>query len=74
MKVDTNIENRAWITTMTKHTMKMNKQLQVRLLDIAEHRLKVLEGSESPTEERKKKKIKENGFPLEGEGGTQSQG
>lgn len=74
MKVDTNMGNRAWLTTMTKHTMKMNKQLQVRLLDIAEHRLKELEETGSPTEEPKKKKIKENGFVLEGEGGTQTQG
>ncbi|KAK1357928.1 Protein ROOT INITIATION DEFECTIVE like [Heracleum sosnowskyi] len=74
MKVDTNMGNRAWIVTMTKHTMKMNKQLQIRLLDIAEHRLKELEEAESPTEERKKKKIKENGFSIEGEGVTQSHG
>lgn len=72
MKVDASIENRAWITAMTKHTMRMNKKLQVRLLDMAEHRLKELEGIGLPTEERKKKKIKENGFSLEG-GGTQPQ-
>ncbi|KAL1814601.1 hypothetical protein ACET3Z_017175 [Daucus carota] len=66
MKVDTNVENRAWITTMTKHTMRMNKQLQVKLLDIAEHRLKELEKTESPADEPKKKKTKENGPPIDG--------
>ena len=43
MKLEKSIDDRMWVTSMTKHVMEMNKDLQSRLLDIMqcphEHRL-----------------------------------
>lgn len=39
LKVETNVENRLWITNMTKHVIEMNSHLQSRLLDLTQIRL-----------------------------------
>lgn len=39
MKVETAIENRLWTIGMTKHVMSINRQLQLRLVDMMEQRL-----------------------------------
>ncbi|KAJ4972973.1 hypothetical protein NE237_006147 [Protea cynaroides] len=39
MKVETNVKNRMWATSMTKHVTEMNKQLRSRLLDLMDCRL-----------------------------------
>ncbi|CAH1423206.1 unnamed protein product [Lactuca virosa] len=39
LKVETNVENRLWITNMTKHVIEMNSHLQSRLLDLTQLRL-----------------------------------
>ncbi|RDX64740.1 Protein ROOT INITIATION DEFECTIVE 3, partial [Mucuna pruriens] len=39
MKVETSIENRVWATSMAKHVMVINKQLQSQLLDLIQRRL-----------------------------------
>lgn len=74
MKVDTSIENRVWATKMTKHMMEMNKHLQSRLLDLAECRLIEPAESKSSAKEQKKKKLKVDSLPLQGEEEIQLQG
>ncbi|KAI3983693.1 hypothetical protein MKX01_001097 [Papaver californicum] len=39
MKVETNVENRLWATSMTRHMTDMNKHLRSRLLDLMQCRL-----------------------------------
>lgn len=74
MKVDISIENRVWATKMTKHMMEMNKHLQSRLLDLAECRLIEPAESKSSAKEQKKRKLKVDSLPLQGEEDIQPQG
>ncbi|KAK9278188.1 hypothetical protein L1049_027748 [Liquidambar formosana] len=73
MKVETSVENRMWATRMTKHVMEMNKHLQSRLLDLMQFRLLWPPEVDSRTT-RKKKKLKVESPPLQGEEQPLSQG
>ncbi|XVE56609.1 hypothetical protein DITRI_Ditri04bG0024700 [Diplodiscus trichospermus] len=55
MKLEKSIDDRMWVTSMTKHVMEMNKHLQSRLLDLMQSRLLCpCEGDSFPKKKRQK--------------------
>ncbi|KAI3896962.1 hypothetical protein MKX03_026721 [Papaver bracteatum] len=55
MKVETNVENRLWATSMTRHMTDMNKHLQSRLLDLMQCRLVLTRNIDCPSGGKGKK-------------------
>ncbi|OMO71737.1 hypothetical protein COLO4_28084 [Corchorus olitorius] len=58
MKVEKSIDERKWVTSMTKHVMEMNKHLQSRLLDMVQWRLLCRRPIETDSSFPKKKRHK----------------
>ncbi|OMO84068.1 hypothetical protein CCACVL1_11024 [Corchorus capsularis] len=63
LKVEKSIDERKWVTSMTKHVMEMNKHLQSRLLDMVQWRLLCrptpieTDSSSSPKKKRQKPNV-----------------
>jgi len=57
MRVEADVENRAWATSMAKHVMVINKQLKSHLLDMMQNRLCRPNNTNSRKTSRKKPKI-----------------
>ncbi|KAI3885304.1 hypothetical protein MKW98_002696 [Papaver atlanticum] len=55
MKVETNVENRLWATSMTRHMTDMNKHLRSRLLDLMQCRLVLTPKIDCPSSGKGKK-------------------
>lgn len=55
-KLEKNIDDRLWVTSMTKHVMEISKHLQCRLLDMMQCRLvcNPYEADSSPKKRRHK--------------------
>lgn len=64
MKLERSIDDRMWVTSMTKHVMEMNKHLQSRLLDMMQCRLLCpYETDSSPKKKRQKLRTESPGLP-----------
>ncbi|KAL4363459.1 hypothetical protein GQ457_04G015200 [Hibiscus cannabinus] len=66
MKLERSIDDRLWVTSMTKHVMEINKHLQSRLLDLMQCRLLCNPYGPDSSPKRKRQKIpSENHSPEE---------
>ncbi|XP_017972462.1 PREDICTED: protein ROOT INITIATION DEFECTIVE 3 [Theobroma cacao] len=64
MKLERSMDDRMWVTSMTKHVMEMNKHLQSRLLDMMQCRLLCpYETDSSPKKKRQKLRTESPGLP-----------